>query len=301
MDRPATLLDLRDWAVIRLAGADAAEFLQGVGTQEIGALRDGAALPTFFLTDKGRPLALAWVARGPDLGGFTLLVEAGARQTILPHLERLRVMEEVAFTGPDDMPCLYGVGGRDRDRAAREWASALPGCEVVAAEPATFLLLPQGFRPQPPPSEKEGRPGPIPPPASHDEAEAWRVAVGLPRAGTDFDLERIVTELSYPEAISLTKGCFVGQEVVARTTNRGAVRRRRIGFRYPGESGRLAHGTEIRAGGSAAGFVTSAAIDPAGRGLGMGYLAAEAPAASGDVTAATGALMTPLEVAAWPL
>ena len=296
MDRPAFLLDLGEWGVVRIAGPDALEFLQGVGTQDVAGLRGDAALPTLFLTDKGRPVALAWAVLNSQGTGVTLFVGPGGRDALLPHLDRLRVMEDVDFAGPDGMPWLCGVGGRDRDSVARSWAAALPGAEVIAAEPVTFLLLPRDVA-------SPGSAGNVLEPAlSTEAAEAWRIAVGIPRAGVDFDQDRIATELSLPEAISLTKGCFVGQEVVARTTNRGAARRRRIGFHYPRQAGVLPRGTELRVGERSAGFITSTALEPGtGRGLGMGYLTTEAPQGPGEVAAIQGNVVTNLEVAPWPL
>jgi folate-binding protein YgfZ len=296
MDRPAFLLDFGEWGVVRITGPDALEILQGVGTQEVASLRGAAALPTLFLTDKGRPVALAWAVLQSQGAGVTLFVGPGGRDALVPHLDRLRVMEEVDFAGPHGMPRLYGVAGHDRDSVARTWAAALPGSEVIAADPVTFLLLPPAIA-------SSGSAGNVLPPAvSPEAAEAWRIAVGIPRAGVDFDLERIATELSLPEAISLTKGCFVGQEVVARTTNRGAVRRRRVGFYYPRQAGVLPRGTELRVGEGSAGFITSTTLEPGtGRGLGMGYLMTEAPQGPGEVAAIQGNVTTNLEVAPWPL
>jgi folate-binding protein YgfZ len=296
MDRPAFLLDFHEWGVLQVTGPDAREFLQGVGTQEVAALRVDAALPNLFLTDKGRPVALAWAVLSNEGAGITLFVEPGGRDALAPHFARLRVMEEVDVLGPQGMPRLYGVAGRGREAVAREWAAALRGGEVISADPVTFLLLPPG-------AERPGSVLSVLASATTPEtAEAWRIAVGIPRAGVDFDLDRIATELSLPEAISLTKGCYVGQEVVARTTNRGAVRRRRIGFRYPGQAGVLPRGTELRAGGSPSGFITSTALEPGtGHGLGMGYLSTEAPQGPGEVAAIQDSRTTHLEVAPWPL
>lgn len=304
MDRPAVFLDFRDWGVVRLAGPDAREFLQGVGTKDITSLDPDSAAPTLFLSEKGRPIVLAWAVLDREGDGVTLFVEPGGRDALLPHLDRLRVMEDVTFQGPDGMPRLYGVVGSERRAAARRHAAALrsdSGAEIgraIDADPVTFLLLPpSGAKPR-------GVEDTLPDIATPEEAEAWRVSVGLPRAGVDFNADRLATELSMPEAISLDKGCYVGQEVVARTTHRGAVRRHRIGFRYPGQAGLLPRGTEITmgAGTSPSGFITSTALEPGtGRGLGMGYLTTEALQNPAEVLAIKDTTTTRLEVAPWPL
>lgn len=296
MTPPSALLDFKDWGVLRVAGPDAREFLQGTATQDIAALVQGAALPSLFLTDKGRPVGLAWVV--PDEGGqgALLLAEPGSRDRILSHLDRMRVMEDVTLSGPNGMPRLYGVVGPERDATARAWAGSLAGAEVIAADPMTFLLLPPGAE----------RPGgaawvlaAMTPP---DAVEAWRIAAGIPKAGVDFDEARIATELSLEAAISPAKGCYVGQEVVARTTHRGAARRRRAGFVYEGRAGILPHGTELISGGTVAGFVTSTTLEPGtGRGLGMGYLSTEALQNPGEVHAIRDDVNTHIEVTPWPL
>jgi folate-binding protein YgfZ len=310
MTRAPFLLDLSDWAVFRLTGGDSVEFLQGVGTQDVAGIAPGRAEPTLFLTEKGRPVALGWASLdgGGDGGasgggGVTLFVEPGGRDALLPHLERLRVMEDVEFAGPNGMPRLYGVGGDGREETVRQWAHALPDAEAISADPMTFVLVPPGAE----------RPGGVarlltlatPP----DAAEVWRLEQGVPRAGVDFDLERIATELSLPQAISTTKGCFVGQEVVARTSNRGAVRRRRVGFRYVAAAGagaippRAEIVVESAGARRVVGFVTSAAVDTmGGRGVGMGYLSTEVADGSAALFVIRGVgAPIPIEVAPWPL
>jgi folate-binding protein YgfZ len=302
MTRPAFLLDFKAWAVLRLTGSDAVEFLQGVGTQDVAEIAPSRAEPTLFLTEKGRPVALGWASLDGSASGdgVTLFVEPGGRDALLPHLERLRVMEDVEFVGPNGMPRLYAVGGAGRDATAREWAAALPGAEVLSADPMTFLLLPPG-------AERPLSAARVLASAwSPETAEIWRLEEGVPRAGVDFDLERIATELSMPEAISTTKGCFVGQEVVARTSNRGAVRRRRVGFRYPAAAGVIPPRAEFYLAGDAArgpvGFVTSATVDlQKGRGLGMGYLSTEVGTGGQGVVSVSAGRETPIDIAPWPL
>jgi folate-binding protein YgfZ len=118
----------------------------------------------------------------------------------------------------------------------------------------------------------------------------------------DFDADRIATELSLPGAISLTKGCYVGQEVVARTSNRGQVRRQRVGFRFEWGGESLPSRTEILSAGSPAGFVTSAAREPGSAdGLAMGFLSTDALSGSAPIHITQGGQIVPIRVAAWPL
>lgn len=307
----AAALDLNGWTVLRVLGADARSFLQGMASQDLSRLRPGGSAQTLFLTEKGRPVALAWVAvsvdrdvpdaaaaaGGPPGGSpgeaIHVIADRGARAVLRAHLERFRVMEDVEIEGPDGMPLLVGVAGPRRDALVESARAVLHGVTAIAGEPLSFLLLPSHV-----PAIS------LPEFAPHDAYEAWRLAVGLPRTGIDFDENRIATELSLPGAISLTKGCYVGQEVVARTATRGHLRRLRVGFRFPWCDGPLPRGTELRAGGMAAGFVTSTAPEPGTvDGLGMGYLSSEVLALESpvEVLAVAGTRTIHLRVAPWPL
>jgi hypothetical protein len=307
----AAAVDLADWTLLRLRGPDARSFLQGLASQDLSRLRPGEAAQTLFLTEKGRPVALAWVAMsvdraepdaaaaagaapgGPPGEAVHVIADEGARAALRAHFERFRVMEDVEFEGPGGMPRIVGVAGPARGRIVSDADAVIHGAAGIAGDPLSFLLLPADV---PPIS--------LPPFAQPGAVEAWRLAAGIPRTGVDFDEDRIATELSLPGAVSLTKGCYVGQEVVARTATRGHLRRLRVGFRFAGEGDPLPRGAELRAGGVAAGFVTSTAPEPGtGEGLGMGYLSPEVLATDlpVEVLAVQGARTIRLRVAPWPL
>lgn len=298
----AAIVDLARWAVLRLEGPDTREFLQGTATQDfsveaaMGAAAQGspawAARQTLFLTDKGRPVALAWVSVSPDGDSAIVLADEGAKPGLRPHLEHLRIMEEVEFEGPDPDPAgLLGVAGPERDPLARAAAASIPGGRHLSASPLSFVLLP-----------REKAAVSLPPSVDAASFQAWRLHAGLPLMGYDLDLDRIATELSLPDAISLTKGCYVGQEVVARTATRGHLRRQRVGFRFAWDGAGFPKGTELRSGGAAVGHVTSTAPEPGTRdGLGMGYVAPSAIAGKSPVLAVQGEKTTHLRLHSWPL
>lgn len=312
----AAAFDLDSWTVLLVRGPDARSFLQGMATQDLARLGAGHAAMTLFLTEKGRPVSLAWVAvavdrarpdasvtAGGPAGGapgeaIRVLADEGARDVLRGHLERFRVMEEVEFEEHDGVPRLLGIAGPGRERVLADAQGVIHGAVPILGEPLSFLLVP----PELPAIS-------LPPMASPGAFEAWRLAVGLPCNGVDLDPERIATELSLEGAISGAKGCYVGQEVVARTSTRGHVRRRRVGFRFPWSGAPIPGRTEIRVDGKPAGYVTSTAPEPGtADGLGMGYLSLDAahsdsslPAPDRDVVAAAGDRITRLRVAPWPL
>ncbi len=281
------VLDLASWGVLRLEGPETRAFLQGLATQDFETGTHARA--TLFLSEKGRPVALAWVSIAPDGTSASVIADEEGSGALRPHFERFRVMEEVEFAGPEGMPRVVGVAGPDRVATLPALATSLGGL-AIEGEPLSFLLLPAA-------ASRPGLPGAVTP----DAYEPWRIAVGLPRTAVDINADRIATELSLPGAISLTKGCYVGQEVVARTSNRGQVRRHRVGFRFPWGGEPLPHRTEISVAGSPAGYVTSTAREPgSGDGLGMGFLSTE-EAGAAPVHVAQDGRVIPLTVAAWPL
>jgi folate-binding protein YgfZ len=271
-------------AAVRLTGPDTRAFLQGLASQDLERLGPERGAITFFTTEKGRPIALAWVLIQGDAAAWIVADEAepGA---LLKHFDRFRVMEDVEFV-PSPRPALAFAGPRRDallDRARMEDAVA------IHSSPLSFLVNPSAE-----PSAK---------PVDPSAAEAWRVGAGLPRAGIDFGLDRLVTELSEPEAISSAKGCYVGQEVVARTSQRGQVRRARTGFRFEWVGDGPSRGTELlTADGRPAGILTSAAPEPGtGRGFGMGDLSTEPEIRSSSLALAQGAMTTAVDALSWHL
>jgi folate-binding protein YgfZ len=271
---------LHGWTTLALRGPDTGAFLQGLASQD---LPPGTSARTYFLTDKGRPLALAWVRVAEDGASAWVVADEGARDLLLPHFERFRVMEDVEFNPGDGSLAVLGrvrSGEAPRPNGDATWIDVAPLAIALAPQAALSSLA---F-------------------ADPSVFEPWRLSAGLPRTGIDFDLDRLVTELKDPDAISLTKGCYVGQEVVARTSNRGQVRRHRVGFRFEGGTGPLPGRTEIRAGDKPVGFVSSSAIEPgSGEGLGMGYVAAEALGSGSELLAVQGTMTILLRYGPWPL
>ncbi|HYQ88133.1 MAG TPA: glycine cleavage T C-terminal barrel domain-containing protein [Candidatus Binatia bacterium] len=289
----AAVVDLSRWMVLELRGPETRGFLQGTATQDFEKTPPaGSAARTLFLTEKGRPVAHAWVTFGtPDSRTAWILADEGALEVLKPHLERLRIMEDVEFRGAGGAPWILGVAGPERDPLAQAIASRAPGTTAIHAEPLSFVLIPPDASPSTLPAAVDPR-----------AFEAWRIAAGLPLQGIDFDQDRIATELSLPEAISMTKGCYVGQEVVARTAHRGKLRRQRVGFRFPWSGEPLPRGAELRSGGLEAGKVTSSAWEPGtDQGIGMGYLTPDALSVGLDVLAVQGEKNTLLRLHSWPL
>ena len=127
--------------------------------------------------------------------------------------------------------------------------------------------------------------------------EARRIECGIPRLGVDMGEKTLALEVPVDSAISITKGCYLGQEVIARGTARGHVNRRLCGLVFSG--GLPAPGAALTRDGHEVGQVTSVAHSPAlERGVGLGFVRREHWDAGTELAAGTPVVA---QVAAWPL
>lgn len=236
----AAWLDRRARGRIVLSGADRATYLQGLLTNDIVALRAGSGCYASYLTAQGRMISDMWLF---ELGDVLLMTLPGStRETVLARLDQFIFSEDVqlgdvtdtfasiAVAGPGaarviahavegvavDQLAAMAEGGNARGSFSGEPAIVLragdlgvPGFELLVAA-ARFEAAVQALRAA----------GAVE--LSADAAEALRVEGGVPRFHQDMDETTIPLEANLERrAISLTKGCYVGQEVIIRVLHRG--------------------------------------------------------------------------------
>ena len=251
-------------AVLRASGKDAKDYLHRMTTQDLNALPPGASAYAAVLNSKGHLLADAHLLVEAD--GVVLVMDPSAAADAIPHLERFVIMDDVTFEnlsaalrvlpllGPE-VATKLGARGEGLRRISNRRRGA-PGIDLlVPAAEADALraeLLAQGFHD-----------------LSPEDVEAIRILGGQPRFGADMDATRLPMEAGLTRlAISFSKGCYTGQEVVLRATARGHLQRGLVQLALPPGAG---PGAPLSAGGQEVGVVTSAADTPEGR-VGLGYL-----------------------------
>lgn len=276
---------------IVVSGRDRASYLQGLLTNDVVALTAGQGCYAAYLTPQGRMIADLWVY---ELGDVILLsVPLAAKDTVLAKLDQFIFSEDVqlgdvtatfaplAVVGPQAAAIVAGALGVD--------GSALPAAEhgnlraSLGGDPAIVLRVTDTGEPGYEvlvPAEQAARVGQAFVNAGavlgdEETAEVLRIEAGVPRFGVDMDEDTIPLEAGIePRAISFTKGCYVGQEVIIRVLHRGhgRVARRLVGLAF--EDARVpAAATPLLVDGKEAGIVTSAAVSEAlGRGVALGYL-----------------------------
>jgi folate-binding protein YgfZ len=237
------IAELPDRAVAELGGEDVFGFLQNIVTGNVEAARGGGAIHTALLTPQGKIL-FDFLLVGRD-EGFLIDAPRAMMGDVIKRLTfyKLRAKVDITDRSGDYTVCAAWGGEPRADSDAVVYTDPrLPalGCRVIAPAGADIA----GFG-----CER----------ASEADYHAHRIALGVPEGGLDSaygDTFPHEADLDQLGGVDFAKGCFVGQEVVARMEHRGTARKRIVPV--TGE-GALTQGAEIRGGGPAIGTLGSVA------------------------------------------
>lgn len=211
---------VRDGAPFRLLevqGPDAAEFLHRLCTQDVKGLGEGRLLPAAFLDNKGKLLVTCLVGK---LGaGFLLEVPAELADKLAALLDRYHFTEKVTIALRPAGPCRETVG------AATGGAGEGPGtigrdgdlCVVRWQRRGVAFERRHGAAPGPAPTAA---------PLGAELAECLRMVAGLVRVGVESEASTLAMEADLVDHVAPDKGCYTGQEIVARIHTYGHVNRK---------------------------------------------------------------------------
>lgn len=296
MTSSMTVYDLSDRTQIELTGADRAKFLHGFCTNDIKGLHPGQGCEAFLTNIKGRVLGHIFVFAGAQ--SLWIDTTSGQEGAIIPHLDRYLIREDVQLIDrSEERGELFVTGRHAAQLLMVEDELGLYGCVSREAfgNPLDIrrvdLLNEPGFLLSIPRSAIEAtrssllavgcRAG------SADEFETRRIEAGFPYYGRDITEENIAQEVARTkQAISFTKGCYLGQEPIARLDAMGHTNKelRRVVFE-PGAS--LVAGAPILAAETddEAGVITSVApiVNANGETSVIGYLKTRFGAAGSKV------------------
>jgi len=308
-----------DRGLLRLTGADRLAFLQGILTNDVATLRAGEGRYAALLTANGRMIADMRVV---ELGDSTLLdVAAGQAASLRDRFDLSIFTEDVQVSDESAGFRQLGVHGPQAARALTdalrlpaqtETLVALPADatqrldRVVAIGSADFGV--HGFDLLVPADAADvlttallGAGAEIVEP---ETAEVARIEAGRPTFGVDMNEDTIPLEAGIESrAISLTKGCYVGQEIIIRMLHRGQgrVAKRLVGLILDPSATVPAKGDAIKAGERLVGSVTSATHSPAfERPIAMGYVHRDFAEEGTGVAIASAAGPQPATVSALP-
>lgn len=272
----AGLIDRSGRGVVRLDGNDRRSFLQGVLTNDIEALAPGASCYAAFLTPQGRMIADMHVL---VLDAFVLLDVAREQAAPLAARFDLSIFTEDVVVR--DASSEYGrlaVAGPDAPRILEPVRAATPGL-VVFSDAAWDVPMIEVLAPADAAGAvRDALRAAGARDAGEGAVNTLRVESGVPLFGKDMDETTIPLEAGIESrAISFTKGCYVGQEVIIRVLHRGhgRVARKlvRLAIDAASEADLPSAEAPLAKGGREVGRLTSVAWSPRQRkGVALGYV-----------------------------
>lgn len=310
----AALSPLSERMVLAARGEDRTSFLQGMLSNDVVRLRPGQGTHALLLTEQGRVVADLCVLVLDD--AIWLDLPASSRERVRMALERFVVADDVeldeltllgmALRGPGADAVLAQVLGADVAALPEGAHVALPygGAQVRVARLAEFGA--HGFHAW---CASEGcedalalallDAGAVS--VGPDACEIFRIANGWAREGVDYDVQTLAAEIpSLARAVSYSKGCYLGQEVMERIAARGHVNWLLV--RLTAEPGAtLVPGAIVRDGEAEVGRVTSVAVLPeSGRPIALARVRASVATAGAQLAALDGDRSATVEVATTP-
>ena len=278
--------DLSDRTRLEIRGADRTSFLHAFCTNDIKRLSPGHGCEAFITSPQGKTLGHVLVFCEPDR--LLLDTSPAQAQPLIAHCTKYVITEDVEFVdrtgesgnllvaGPQAPPLIERLAGAappsellasaririaDVEAVIRRVDYCGHGSFFVQVAVASLSALWSAIQ----------QAGAIP--CGPDAVEAARVEAGFPLFGRDITEDNLPQEIGRDaQAISFTKGCYLGQETVARIDALGHVNRLLVGLKYSGREV-PASGSPIAANGNEVGHITSAVWSPAlDAPLALGYI-----------------------------
>jgi len=263
----AAWLDLSARGKIRMTGEDRARLLHAMTTQDVQALTPGQGCYAFFLNAQGRILGDVNIFCRED--SFLLDTEPETRQKLYDHIDRYIIADDVtlldvtgemstiAIEGPQAAAVLERLGAPlpEADYATRSWSGSIVArVSSTGARGYSIFMLPT--------KKAELIAALNIPEATPEEARTVRIEHGKPRYGEEITERYLVQETAQLNAVSFSKGCYLGQEIVERVRSRAQIhrvlRRLTIDATEPPPAG-----TKLKSGDADSAEIASAIYSPA--------------------------------------
>ncbi|HEX9545320.1 MAG TPA: aminomethyltransferase family protein [Pyrinomonadaceae bacterium] len=296
----AGLIDLSPRSRFLVSGSEAVQFLNGLITNDMKMLEIGQWMPAAFPNVQGRLVASVRVIRLKDeltdkdaCPTFLTDTEAATHERVLKTIERFTLAGDFRVTDIASQTVMMSVQGKkassvvgsvlgeaaavSASNAARQitWPQAGTTAEVTVVhashtgEDGFDLIVDNDHANSLWNALKQAGAQPV----GYDALEILRIEAGVPRYGVDMDETNVVTETNLDDAVSYTKGCYIGQEIIARIKYRGHVAKKLSGLIFDGavevNAGSLINSVD----GKEVGRITSVTYSPKlNRTVALGYL-----------------------------
>jgi folate-binding protein YgfZ len=269
----AVVFDQSDRGKVIVAGVDARAFLHNLSTNDIKGMKPGTSCEAFFATAQAKAVAYARIFYAESNGAesFWLDLDPDQNEKVRTHLDRYIISEQVELTdvteeycqwhltGPKAGDVLGGAGTNASGQTRCCDRLNLPGWDVLCrrsqSEQTYARLAERGAMP-----------------AGPDVFHALRIEAGMPVYGIDIDENRFVVEVGRTkQAISYTKGCYLGQEPIVMARDRGHANRTLLGLRVRSDAP-LPPGTKLKREAKEVGEVSSSVISPRFGTIALAYI-----------------------------
>jgi glycine cleavage system T protein len=285
----AGLIDRCHRALLQLTGPDRLSFLQGMLSNDLKSIKPGEGHYAAVLNQQGKVLGDVRVLRSEN--SFYLDLWQVIKDKIVEHLNRYLVADEVEITDRTEEYGILSVQGPQSEAllqklAGRVVSPARPIQHVIVDVDGAQICVVRDSH-----TGEEGFDLIIPIAALHDVAQktttlgkqfsaSWvggeaqntlRIEAGIPLYGVDFTEDNLLLEVGLDHAVSFTKGCYLGQEVVERIRSRGHVNKKLVGLLLDGQTAEA--GDRVLASDRDVGTITSSVISPRlHRPIALGYV-----------------------------
>jgi folate-binding protein YgfZ len=320
----AGLIDLSSRGRLRVAGSEAIMFLNGLITNDMKTLEENRWMAAAFPNVQGRLLAAVRVVRLADQSinekaspTFLLETEAARHESVLKTISRFTMAGDFRVTDLTSETTLLSVQGEGATEIARkvlgEAVAGIPrnGALVIDWHQSVVIVIhathtgEDGFDLIVNTTEAVALWDSLidagARPVGHDALELLRIEAGIARYGRDMDETNVVTETNLDDAVSFTKGCYIGQEIIARIKYRGHVAKKLSGLMFEQDEPIEVGATIKSAEGKDIGRVTSVARSPRlKRTIALGYVRYEYLAAGTSVNVISGNLEVAATVGVLP-
>lgn len=282
----AGLIDLSERARLRVSGSEATMFLNGLITNDMKTLAEGRWMRAAFPTVQGRLIGAVRVVR--EGKGFLIETDAASHEAVLKTISRFTLAGDFHVSDNTAETAMLSVQGKRAGElvekvfarsfsnlprngvAETEWQGA-PVTIIRASHTAEdgFDVVVEAARAS---QLREALEAAGALAVSAETFETLRIEAGIPRYGVDMDETNVVIETNLDDAVSYTKGCYVGQEIIVRIRHRGHVAKKLVGLEFDTEQP-IDAGTAIKIDNQEVGRLTSTTFSPTvGKTIALGYV-----------------------------
>jgi folate-binding protein YgfZ len=289
----AAVTELDSFGIVKLTGSERVSWLQGMITNDVEQLPAGAGCYAAHLTPQGKLVAHMRVFKDDD--ALWLSLERASIPKLIAAFDKLLIMEDVQMADASNEFSILALLGPQAPARLASWLGQTPNLQglhshykfddsrIIVSQLGYDIWVPRGQADNVLRSLADRGVAPI----DHGTWDVLRTEAGIPIYGVDIDETTMMPELG-ESGISYDKGCYIGQEVVAKVKYIGHVNRRFVGLLMSGNDIPELK-SPVRKGGRDVGYITTALFSARlNKPVALGFVSRSAYAPGSEVEVGTG-------------